>query len=331
MKQVVVGVDGGTTKTIALVADDQGHVLGAARGGNSNWTGPHVEAPMRVVADTVLQAVDQAGLSRDDLALGMFCLAGADWPEDYERRRAVLERKYIARQVIVKNDALAGWRAGTNRPFGVVIAAGTGANICIITPDGHEWCYGYYVRYGGAVSVTQEAIDAVLREADGRGAQTALTDLVLHRLGYSTAEHLLRAMIAGHIEREQMLALCPAVFAAADAGDDIAADIIVKQGLALAEYATAAVRRYDMQNLEFDVVLSGSLFKGQGTLLIDTVTQAIHRVAPHIQIVQVRFEPAVGAILLAYDALGIAVVDQLYRNLAQTVPGAMFFSTIDGD
>ena len=80
MKQVVVGVDGGTTKTIALVADDQGHILGAARGGNSNWTGPDVLAPMRVVASTVQHALDQAGLSRDDLALGMFCLAGADCP-----------------------------------------------------------------------------------------------------------------------------------------------------------------------------------------------------------------------------------------------------------
>ena len=331
MKQVVVGVDGGTTKTIALVADDQGHILGAARGGNSNWTGPDVKAPMRVVASTVQHALDQAGLSRDDLALGMFCLAGADWPEDFERRKAILERNGIARRVIVKNDALAGWRVGTDRQFGVVIAAGTGVNVCIITPDGHEWCYGYYARYGGAVSVTQEAIDAVLREADGRGAETALTDIVLYKLGYSTAEALLRALVAGNIEREQMLSLCPAVFEAADAGEDVATDIIVKQGMALAEYATAVICRYGMQSLQFDVVLSGSLFKGQGPLLIDTVTQAIHRVAPHTQIVQVQFEPAVGAVLLAYDALGLAVVDEIFDNLAQTVPGTVFFSTVDGD
>ena len=72
MSSFVVGVDGGTTKTIALVADDEGHILGASRGGNSNWTGPDVEAPMRVVAETVREALRQAGLSGDDIAMGAF-------------------------------------------------------------------------------------------------------------------------------------------------------------------------------------------------------------------------------------------------------------------
>ncbi len=331
MPPFVVGVDGGTTKTIALVADDQGHILGAGRGGNSNWTGPDVEIPMRVVIATVQEALDQAGLSGADIALGVFGLAGADWPEGHERRTVVLERSGIAQWVIVKNDALVGLRAGTSRPYGVVIAAGTGTNTCIISPDGQEWCYGYYAEYGGSGDVAREAIYAVLREEDGRGAPTALTNAVLEKLGYPTAESLLKAMIARQIAHEQVYALCPLVFEAANTGDDVAAGIIVKQGLALAEYATAAIRRFGMQNLEFDVVLVGSLFKGQGPLLVDTITQAIHRVAPHAHVVRAQFEPAVGGVLLAYDALGIAVTNEIAGNLAQTVPGPDFFSTIDED
>ena len=37
------------------------------------------------------------------------------------------------------------------------------------------------------------------------------------------------------------------------------------------------------------------------------------------------------AVFLAYDALGLAVVDEITDNLAQTVPGTEFFSTVDGD
>jgi N-acetylglucosamine kinase-like BadF-type ATPase len=329
MSVFVVGVDGGTTKTIALVADDQGHILGAGRGGNSNWTGPDVEIPIRVVTDTVQKALDQAGLTGSDVAMGVFGLAGADWPEDYERRTAVLERSGIARRVLVKNDALVGWRAGTRQRYGVVIVAGTGSNTAVITPDGHEWCYGYYVLYGGAGDVAQEAIRAVLREEDGRGHATSLTGSVLNRLGYPTAEALLRAMVAGQFDRALVLSLCPLVFEAADNGDAVAIDIIVKQGEALAEYATAAIRRFGMQDLEFDVVLSGSLFKGQGSLLVDTITHAVHRVAPHTRIARTQFEPAVGGVLLAYDELGITVTDEMYDNLARTMPGAEFFSTLD--
>lgn len=328
MSPFVVGVDGGTTKTVALVADAQGCILGAGRGGNSNATGPEVEKPMQVVVAAVQQALDQAELSGDDIALGVFGLAGADWPEDYERREAVLARSGIARKVMVKNDALVGWRASTRQPYGVVIAAGTGSNTAIIAPDGREWCYGYYVRYGGAGDVGREAIHAVLRQEDGRGLPTRLTEMVLSQLNCPSPEALLKAMVAGKLRREQVLSLCPLVFEAAEAGDKVAAGIIVKQGLALAEYATAAIRRFGMQALAFDVVLAGSVFKGQGPLLIDTITQAIHRVAPRTTIVRAKFEPSVGGLLLAYDALDIPITEEMYDNLARTVPGADFFSTL---
>ena len=329
MPPFVVGVDGGTTKTIALAADAQGRILGAGRGGNSNASGSEIERPMQVVVAAVRQALAQAGLRGEEVALGVFGLAGADWPEDYERREAFLACSGVARRVIIKNDALVGWRASTRQPYGVVITAGTGSNTAIITPAGQEWCYGYYVRYGGAGDVAREAIYAVLRQEDGRGAPTALTEMVLNRLNRPNPEALLRAMVAGELQREQVLSLCPLVFEAAAEGDEVAAEIVVKQGLALAEYATAAIRRFGMQGLAFDVVLAGSVFKGRGPLLIDTITQAIHCVAPGATIVRARFEPSVGGVLLAYDALGIPVTAEMYDHLARTTPGADFFSTLD--
>jgi N-acetylglucosamine kinase-like BadF-type ATPase len=331
MSSFVVGVDGGTTKTIALVADERGRILGAARGGNSNWNGPDVETPMRVVTETVREALERAALSGDDVAVGAFCLAGADWPEDYPRRQAALARSGIARRVVVKNDALAGWRAGTRDRYGVVIAAGTGSNTAIIAPDGQEWCYGYYVLYGGASDVASDAIHAVLRQEDGRGAPTALTAIVLARLGYPSAEALLRALCAGQLDWDHTLLLCPLVFEAAYDGDEVAAELIVRQGEALAEYATAGIRRFDMQDLAFDVVLAGSLFKGRGPLLIDTITQTVHRTAPRARIVRPRFEPAVGGVLLAYDALNLEVSDEMVENLAETAPSDAFFDTTTED
>ena len=178
--------------------------------------------------------------------------------------------------------------------------------------------------------MAQEAIYAVLRQTDGRGKPTTLTEHVLKRLDYPSTEAMLKGMIAGQLDRSLSFSLCPLVFEAANTGDDVAAEIIVKQGQALAEYATAAIRRYGMQDLEFDVVLCGSLFKGQGFLFIDTITQAVHRAAPHAHIVQALLEPAIGGVLLAYDALEIDVSAEMYDNLACTMPGAEFFSTLDG-
>jgi N-acetylglucosamine kinase-like BadF-type ATPase len=325
----LLGVDGGTTKTIALVADERGRVLGAGRRGGSNWTGADVSTPMAVVVEASGEALRSAGLAGYDIALGMFALAGADWPEDHERRREFLEVAGLARRVVVKNDAFAGMRAGSDRPYGVVISAGTGTNTAAIAPDGREWAFGYYANYGGAGDLAGEVIAAVLRAEDGRGSPTLLAGLVLQRLKLPSVEALLRGMASGDVRQADRLSLAPLVFQASAAGDAVADEIIVRHGAALAEYATALIRRFDMADLEFEVVLSGSVFKGEGSLLVDTVSDHVHRVAPRARVVRASFEPAIGAVLLAFDACDIPADQGVSRNLAETSPPASFYATAD--
>jgi N-acetylglucosamine kinase-like BadF-type ATPase len=322
-------VDGGTTKTIALAADDRGRILGAGRGGNSNWTGADVEIPMAVVADAVRQALDQAGLSGGQIGQGAFALAGADWPEDHVRRETFLSRAGIANRVVVMNDTFAGLRAGISQPWGAVVIAGTGANAAVITPDGERWAYGYYADEGGGGTIGRWAIEAVLREEDGRGAQTALTPVVLNTLGYASADELLHAIIAGQLPHRAGHRLCPLVFLTANGGDAVACDILARDGRLLAEYATGMLRRFRMAALAFELVLSGSVFKGKCPVLIDTLTAEVHRVAPRARIVRVGLEPAAGAVLLAYDALGITVTDEIAANLRATFPDASLFRTVE--
>ncbi len=174
---VVLGVDGGTTKTIALVADEQGRILSAARGGGCNWSGEDVEIPMAVVVNVVSEALKKIGIDGSHVEIGVFTLAGADWPEDHERREKVLARASICSKVIVKNDLFGGLRAGTSKPYGMVIAAGTGLNAAVISPQGQEWAFGYYETFGGARTLAQDAFEAVLRAEDGRGQPTLLTEI----------------------------------------------------------------------------------------------------------------------------------------------------------
>lgn len=326
----VVGVDGGTTKTIALVADSQGRILSAARGGGSNWAGEEVDIPMAVVVETVRAALDKAGLCGEDIAMGVFTLAGADWPEDHTRREAYLSKSGIAQRVRVKNDSFGGLRSGLRKPYGMVLAAGTGMNAAVITPDGQEWAFGYYETYGGAGTIVHEAFDAVLRAEDGRGQPTLLTQMMLDKLGFDSVEAMLRASVLRKVSRSALLSFCPLVFEAAFKGDAVANKLLVHHGQGLAEYATAMVRRFHMESLEFDVVLAGSVFKGIGPVLIDVITQEVHRVAPRAHIVRSQFEPSVGSILLAFDALGVQVTNPMYETLAASMPEADLFNTANG-
>lgn len=325
---LLLGVDGGTTKTIALAAAETGEVLGWARGGGSNWTGEDVTRPMSVVAETARRALRQAGADAADV--GVFCLAGADWPEDHTRRQAALEGHRLALRVLVKNDAFGGLRAGTSRPHGIVVAAGTGLNAAAIAPDGREWAFGYYETGGGGQDLAQLAFNAVLRADDGRDPPTLLTDKVLSHLGYPSPEAMLRARVRQEIDPRRFLSLCPCVFEAAREGDATALRLLERQGRKLAEYALALVRRFELQDLEFEVVLAGSVFKGDHPLLVETMKAEILRVAPQARIVPARYEPAVGALLLAFDAAGIPVSGELLGRLEAGSPGPAFYDTRDG-
>ena len=326
----VVGVDGGTTKTIALAADCQGSILSAVRGPGSNWIGEDVQIPMEVVIQTTQAALSQAGLRGEEVTLAVFSLAGADWPEDHLRRAEVLAKAGLAQRIIVKNDSFGGMRAGLRKPYGMVLAVGTGMNAAVITPDGREWAFGYYETFGGAGTLANQIYEAVLRAEDGRGKPTLLTALLLDSLACPDVETLLRASVAGRIDQGKFYACAPLAFQAALSGDEVAVQIIIRQGKGLAEYITAMARRFDMCSLEFDVVLAGSVFKGVGPLLIDTLTQEIHQVAPRAKIVRAQFEPAVGSLLLAYDSLGIPVTPEIDARLAQTNPPEGLFDTSRG-
>lgn len=325
----VLGVDGGTTKTIAMIADAHGQVLAAARGGGSNWMGEDVEIPMEVVADTVREALRKAGIDGNEIEMGVFTLAGADWPEDLTRREENLSRAGICKRLTVKNDAFGGLRAGLTSPYGMVLAVGTGMNAAVITPTGQEWAFGYYETSGGASSIAKEAFTALLRAEDGRGKPTELTVLILARLGFSTVEAMLRAFVLQQVDTRRFYAITPLVFEAAFHGDVVATEILTRMGKDLAEYVTAMARRFDMCKLAFDVVLAGSVFKGVGPVMIDTLTQEIHNTVPLARIVRARYEPVIGSVLLAYDALWLPVGEEVYRRLAETAPGPGFFDTAE--
>lgn len=325
---VVLGVDGGRSKTIALIADTNGQVLGAGRVGDATHSTSDLDKQMEFILAAVEEAGRDADIDLKQVIVSFFGLSGADWPEDHQARWTRLANFGAGRQVGVKNDAFLHWRAALSQySFGVVIAAGTGANIGVIAPDGREWHYGAYARSGGAQSMGLEALTAVFRAADGRGEFTALTQVVLDKLDMSSTDDLLHAEVERTLFPPDVFGLAPHVMKTANEGDEVATAIVVGQAKILAEYATAAIRRFSMETYEFDVVLSGGFFRSQNHLLLETIAEEVQRIAPQVHFLQPNLEPVMGALLYAYDDLEIAVSQEIVVNLTNTTPPATLFDT----
>jgi len=146
-----------------------------------------------------------------------------------------------------------------------------------------------------------------MRAWDGRGPPTLLTRLVLDALHFTCEEDILEALYHGRLSREDVLGMTPLLFEAADVGDEVSRELVVRMGTEVGVTANVFLRRLDLAETDAEVVLAGSVFKARGPLLIDTAAQVVHAVSPQARIVRPRLEPVAGAALLALELAGVEV------------------------
>src|SRR5438093_13349256 len=88
---LVLGVDGGNTKTVALVADREGRVHGAGRAGDSNiYSTTSPEAAVAEIEAAAASALEAADADSAAVEAAVFSLSGADWQEDIDDLEAAL-------------------------------------------------------------------------------------------------------------------------------------------------------------------------------------------------------------------------------------------------
>ncbi len=316
----VLGIDQGGTGTRAAISDLQGHLLGfgSSYGGQHTFQG--MEFAMGAVREASEKALAQAGISTAQLSCIYGGLTGVDFPEEYPLVAEGIRSLGLCSNVYTTNDSIIALRGGTEKPYGAVIIAGSGGNCAIRTPQGFEFTYHYYhdldLQGGGAIG--QRAVNAVLRAQTFREQPTRLTQRVLEKFQAPTVDDFLRAMVHQEYSWDAFKELCPIVFEEAYAGDEVAAKILYQFGEGCAEMVTAGLKYFKMTDLEVEVVLSGSVFKGIGPILPDTLTTCIHSVAPKARLVNARYEPVVGAVLLGLEKQGVLMDDAVKSNLDAT-------------
>lgn len=320
----VVGVDGGATKTHALVVDETGNALGFGQGGPSNYHLTGLPVAVGEIGRAIMSALAMAQIGPRAVEVGCYCLAGADLPEDFDLLGRTLSELEWSRRVIVKNDTMAALRAGLTRPWGIVLICGTGFNAAGRAPDGRELGFPglgpISGDWGGGGTLSEEIIRAVMRAWDGRGQPTALTPRVLAALGNESEQELMVKLHHEEIPRDRLLSLVPLLFEAALAGDEVAIGLVIQAGTELGISANALIRRLGLEATDVEIVLGGSVFKGEGPLLVDTVTQVVHQQAPRARIKRLAYEPVVGAALLALESLGVTVTEQVCDRLSGAIP-----------
>lgn len=298
----VLGIDAGGTKTVCLLADEEGRVVAEARGGGAN-----LQSVGELEVEKVLYAVMEAALARHDVRPAAICLgiAGVDRPADADAVGAIMKRIGFKARTLVVNDALVALVAGAGDDPGVVIVAGTGSIAYGKNAEGQAaraGGWGYLLGdEGGGFWIGRSALAAVVRQFDGRGPATQLTDMVLRHMGLASPTELIHAIYYRDLHRHAIAGLAAVVQEATDAGDAVAAEILARAGTELASAAASVITRLGMRGDAFPTILAGGIFRGVPWLTRD-VEARLSEVAPRSTVRLLHVEQAVGAVRLALMA-----------------------------
>jgi len=295
----VLGIDAGGTKTVGLLADEQGRIVAEARGSGANLQ-TQGELEVEKVFDGIIETLGR------DHTISALCLgiAGVDRPHDEAVIRGILRRLGHREGVRVVNDAAVALAAGAPGRVGIVVLAGTGSIAFGADRSGRtarSGGYGFLLAdEGSGYWLGHHILRAAVRSADGRGPKTLLESLVFEAFGVGSVPDLIPHVYEKGLPKHRIAALAPLVDRARVRGDTLAAELVERAGQELAQAARAVHGQLDLGREPFPVVMAGGAFKACPTL---PETLSRHLDLPGAQPTLLGTEPATGAVALALDLL----------------------------
>ena len=309
MTQIVIGIDGGGSKTHAIVADETGTSIGEATGPGSAVKPGDEEASAEVIATVVREALEAAGMSHVTPRVICIGVAGAGREAARQALWQALVARDLAGDIVVHSDFGIALDDAFGDGPGVLLIAGTGSAAFGRSPAGTTArCGGWGPVIGDEGSGTwigRRALSVVSAAADGRESQTALTGAILTAAEVNEVSDLIPW--AANASRDQIASLAPVVFSVADAGD-LRANAIISLAVEelMLHVRALAQQLFGDERAAVPVAFTGGLLK-KGTTLRKRLEHRLRAAVPGAQVKAGDINPARGAVRGALRFVGAEV------------------------
>ncbi|WP_164102187.1 N-acetylglucosamine kinase [Candidatus Laterigemmans baculatus] len=306
-RPLVIGVDGGGTKTEAVLAgveaDGGLRVLHRCTTGPSNLQLASFDA----IANEVRGAVE--GLFADHpewrrrVQAICFCMAGAGNETLRQRFEGWAHAERLAPQIQVTHDARCLIAAGTRRGVGVALIAGTGSLAYARNAAGHQSrCGGWGSLFGDEGSsywLALAAFRAASQALDGRGTPTQLVAALSEWLECGRPEQWLVKLRT--LESHAIASAARIVSRLAESGDTVARRLLEQCAEQLSLMLVTLAHRC-FPNEPIDLALAGGLILHNETLR-EAVLRRTGDAGIRIEHCQQVAHPVDGAVRLAAESL----------------------------
>jgi N-acetylglucosamine kinase-like BadF-type ATPase len=316
MGEIVLGIDGGGTKTHYALASMDGRLVDSLEGGASNhesYADGFISA-RKELQSSVAALLSRNGLAASDIAAAALGIAGADVPSQVATYERIFREAGIMSPTVC-NDSFLGVKAGTDAGYGVCSINGTGTSTAAIDPSGRRVQVGgvglVSGDHAGASFIALMGVRRVYDELFRCGERTSMREPLMSLLGLApfAADRFVEALYEKDILSEARVPeLVRLVFAHAAAGDGAALGILRDSGREMGRSAAGAIAYLDFSRATaVEVVIAGSVsLRGECPVLIESMKDELDRVCPRpFMLRRLESPPVLGAILWALEAAGV--------------------------
>ncbi len=307
-EKFIIGMDGGGTKTHAIIANVHGEILAEHVGGPSNFQIIGVEKAAKEIYGLIKECCLSVHCSVSQIHSVVLGLTGAGRSTDQERmakgiKKFALSKKARLPRVIVDSDARIALEGAFKGSPGIILIAGTGSIAFAKDGKGIIHRVGGWGRIlgdeGSGYFIGRLGLTAVMHQIDGRGEKTLLTKIIGKKFGLIDQTAIINAVYKNNFD---VASLAPLVLDAAEKNDKVCRMIIENAAVQLAEHIQVMAEKIRSASVsaiysKIPLALIGGLIANE-TRLSELLKQYIKTNFPIIEIISPMSSPAYGAVII---------------------------------
>src|SRR5215468_2657653 len=310
MTFIVIGIDGGGSKTHAIVADEQGRTIAETVGPGSAVKPGQAEASANVIAEVVRDALASCEMTHVLPRAICVGVAGAGREAQRQELWSALMNRELASELVIHSDFSIALDDAFGDGPGVLLISGTGSVAFGRGPTGTTArCGGWGPVCGDEGSgawIGRRALSVVTASSDGREPETGLTGAILTAAQLNETSDLVEW--ASSATPAALATLAPVVMSVAESGDLRANALVTLAVEELVLHVRALARQlFGDERASLPVAFSGGMLQ-RGSTLRKRLEHRLKSAAPGAQI---RTEPVIaarGAVRAALRIVGEAMV-----------------------
>jgi len=312
-KQYIIGMDGGGTKTHAVITDSKGAILAEHVAGPSNFQIIGVDKAAETIFSLIEMCCESVNCETKNIVSVVCGLTGAGRVGDQQRmaeamKKFAISKKSRLKNVIIESDARIALEGAFKGGAGIILIAGTGSIAFGKDAKGNVHRVGGWGRMlgdeGSGYFLGRLGLTAVTRHIDGRGEKTKLTSMIAKEFGLNDQTAIINAVYKNNFD---IASVAPLVLSAAEKKDPVSLTIVETAVIELAEHIRIAGLKIVPQSAKkvktkIHVSLIGGLIAND-TLISHLLQQYLVYNQPNIEIIPPMASPAYGAVVMAKNCL----------------------------